>query len=423
MRAVTHLLEASRALIAGLALLAGPAMPADPPFVRGDINRDGEVNLVDASYYFDARYLGAPPPSCVDAADVNDSGAIEFATDADLYFLLDWLFKATSPSTLPAPFPFPGADPTADGLACADAGVTPPGDPHKGYAMDWDTAPGVQPGQKDVASFLLATTAGPIECFSIAFRIDKKYVENVRVDLQGTIFPTALRAKFESSPAFRWRVVPSKQPAKYDLLLVGAIFVLDPTMPLPAGDGGGGAFQRIPFAATTGPLEDAPLLRVVADVKAGAPKGGPFTVLFPAPDEDFVTAGDAVHGLGNDFGGFNPARIGVWFIPHFVGEMRWVIGGGEEFLFRGDSNRDLKVDISDPSHSLNFLFLGGPEPPCLDAADANDDGEVDVSDPVMTLLYLFDDSVASLPAPGADRCGLDVTLDVLGCLGGGCGGG
>ena len=56
---------------------------------------------------------------------------------------------------------------------------------------------------------------------------------------------------------------------------------------------------------------------------------------------------------------------------------------------RGDSNRDLEVNISDPTFTLQWLFLGGADPSCLATADANGDGEVNISDPTYTLRYLF----------------------------------
>ena len=56
---------------------------------------------------------------------------------------------------------------------------------------------------------------------------------------------------------------------------------------------------------------------------------------------------------------------------------------------RGDANGDTNVDISDPTYTLQYLFLGGPAPGCPGAADANADGNVDISDPTYTLQYLF----------------------------------
>ena len=56
---------------------------------------------------------------------------------------------------------------------------------------------------------------------------------------------------------------------------------------------------------------------------------------------------------------------------------------------RGDVNQDGRIDISDPVNLLSFLFSGGDEPQCKDAADTNDDGHVDLSDPIYLLSFLF----------------------------------
>jgi len=51
---------------------------------------------------------------------------------------------------------------------------------------------------------------------------------------------------------------------------------------------------------------------------------------------------------------------------------------------------------------LDYLFVGGATPGCLDAADANDDGKVDISDPLRILFSLFGQSERSRP-PGPPR--------------------
>ena len=56
---------------------------------------------------------------------------------------------------------------------------------------------------------------------------------------------------------------------------------------------------------------------------------------------------------------------------------------------RGDANSDGSIDITDPTYTLRFLFLGGELPGCMAAADANHDGQIDISDPTYTLRYLF----------------------------------
>ena len=84
---------------------------------------------------------------------------------------------------------------------------------------------------------------------------------------------------------------------------------------------------------------------------------------------------------------------------------------GDTPFLRGDSNGDGKVDISDASFSLNWLFASGGEPTCLDAADSNDDEKVDISDSIYSLGYLF----LGGPPPKFpvnkcfQGCGLDLT--------------
>ena len=81
-----------------------------------------------------------------------------------------------------------------------------------------------------------------------------------------------------------------------------------------------------------------------------------------------------------------------------------IVPDGTPFV-RGDSNGDGGVNISDPTFTLNHLFLGAARPWCLDAADANDDGKLDISDAIATLQYLFLGGAALPPpivAPGAD---------------------
>jgi hypothetical protein len=79
---------------------------------------------------------------------------------------------------------------------------------------------------------------------------------------------------------------------------------------------------------------------------------------------------------------------------------------------RGDANASGGgVDITDAVSVLAYLFAGGKEPECYDAADANDDGAVDVSDTVSILLYLFSGENSHL-MPFAE-CGADETRDQL----------
>jgi len=75
---------------------------------------------------------------------------------------------------------------------------------------------------------------------------------------------------------------------------------------------------------------------------------------------------------------------------------------------RGDANADGKADLTDAIYILGWLYQGGKEPPCQDAADANDDGKVDLTDAIYILSYLYQGGKPP-PAPGAKVCGPDTT--------------
>jgi hypothetical protein len=76
---------------------------------------------------------------------------------------------------------------------------------------------------------------------------------------------------------------------------------------------------------------------------------------------------------------------------------------------RGDANADGEVDLSDPQFILSYLFSGGSEPPCLDAADANDNAVINISDVQFILNWLFGTCgfppCPAPPAPGPFNCG------------------
>jgi len=81
-------------------------------FVRGEVDGDGNPTLNDAITVL--YYLFADLPLlCLDAADVNDDGAIDIS---DPIYEIDYLFRAGPEPT--APFPQCGPDSTEDELNC-----------------------------------------------------------------------------------------------------------------------------------------------------------------------------------------------------------------------------------------------------------------------------------------------------------------
>jgi hypothetical protein len=84
-----------------------------------------------------------------------------------------------------------------------------------------------------------------------------------------------------------------------------------------------------------------------------------------------------------------------------------------ELFRRGDANLDDAIDISDPLTVLRYLFLGGADLPCADAADGDDSGTLNLSDPIYVLGYLFNGGLE--PPPPFAGLGEDPTPDELRC--------
>ncbi|MEM7263217.1 MAG: hypothetical protein AAF488_14600 [Planctomycetota bacterium] len=90
-------------------------------FRRGDVTQDGSIDVADPVALLAAGFIpGTDPPACLDAADADDNGEVEFLVDA--ISLLQLLFVPGS-DPLSAPGNSCGSDPTPDGLLCS--GVCP----------------------------------------------------------------------------------------------------------------------------------------------------------------------------------------------------------------------------------------------------------------------------------------------------------
>ncbi len=85
----------------------------------------------------------------------------------------------------------------------------------------------------------------------------------------------------------------------------------------------------------------------------------------------------------------------------------------EPLFRRGDTNADGDRNLSDALVILSYLFNGGGDPPCLDAADSDDTGDVNLADSIYLLSYLF--SAGEPPVRPFGACGVDSTKDGLTC--------
>jgi hypothetical protein len=89
------------------------APSAAAPFIRGDDNEDGDINLADVVFNLQFQFAQGTAPSCARTLDANDDGAINIA---DPVRMLNHLFSQGGP--LPEPFLACGPDGTEDSLAC-----------------------------------------------------------------------------------------------------------------------------------------------------------------------------------------------------------------------------------------------------------------------------------------------------------------
>lgn len=85
----------------------------ETPFLRGDVNADGELDLSDAVAILLHLFSDVGEPACMKTADANDSAGIELG---DAISILGYLFADSDP--LPRPFPDCGLDITEDELTC-----------------------------------------------------------------------------------------------------------------------------------------------------------------------------------------------------------------------------------------------------------------------------------------------------------------
>ena len=81
---------------------------------------------------------------------------------------------------------------------------------------------------------------------------------------------------------------------------------------------------------------------------------------------------------------------------------------------RGDADASGQLELNDGIYLLNYVFLRGAAPRCLDAADADDNGRISIVDSITLFNFLFLGREAP-PAPGPTLCAPDPTPDGLDC--------
>ncbi len=144
------------------------------------------------------------------------------------------------------------------------------------------------------------------------------------------------------------------------------------------------------------------------EIHRSAAQGGPYILLVEVPSEP-KNYTDAGLGADTEYCYKLKSKKGASPSASFSNEVcartEKDTSVGPTFL-RGDTDANRSIELTDAVGLLNYLFLGGPKPGCLDAADIDDNGEADISDAIANLNYQFLGG-ASPADPGPINCGPD----------------
>ncbi len=66
---------------------------------------------------------------------------------------------------------------------------------------------------------------------------------------------------------------------------------------------------------------------------------------------------------------------------------------------RGDADHSSSINVADLTFLVNYLFKGGPPPPCIEEGDADSSGGINVADLTYLVAYLFKGGPAPQPCP------------------------
>lgn len=351
-------------------------------FVRGDIvqlSGESVVDLNDGVEILAYLYLGVSAPECLDAADVNDNGLVE---PGDYAYLVNYLYADGPPP--PPPYPDRGTDPTP--------GVTVPEERDARFALAIGQAAGV-PSYTGIEIPLTVSADEPFTAIQAVVGYNQRddscpdlLVQEIRTE-EGTLLSTEsaeyIIAEFDNAEGLLY-VAALKDFATPFWFQVAS----DPSFP--AGD-------------------DQLLATIVVAISSCADYG--------FAEMEFVDGRE----IPNDNltppvvlpEAHNLVVLGDSVVRPQLGE----VGGVEVRVgfIRGDANYDDHVDVSDPVFLLDYVFRGGPRPPCQDAADTNNDTRLDISDPIFLLNYLF--TGGPQPSEPFPQAGVDPSDDGSGSLG------
>jgi hypothetical protein len=142
------------------------------------------------------------------------------------------------------------------------------------------------------------------------------------------------------------------------------------------------------------------------DLEAAGPPPGDLKAGFASPD--FPVGASHLSGSLDEIRIWDRAltQEEIWSVYENPGDL-CEEGPAVPVFRRGDADAaDGEVNITDAIFVLNYLFQGGGDPPCLDAADADDEFGINITDGIRILNFLFTGGTDP-PSPGPFDCGPD----------------
>jgi hypothetical protein len=372
-------------------------------FLRGDVNQDGTVSTADALSLQRWMFGEGPKPGCNDAADVDDDGEVSIV---DIFAIPFYLYGIGASSggaerSEPAmPFPAIGFDPTHGGESihadCLSYIVQPSERTDDTVRLGQVAA---RPGEIVEVPIYLSNSR-PIESIQLVVRYDSTRLSVLsgpeQISFDDSFFtPLIEQRRFTTSNGwFTWdgphiaHIQAFPEDGYFTLGIVGSLVHADR------------------FAVTPG--EDTIIGRIRVQVSGDVSVG---SILTLTPEDGPDGTGYGRFGLRGELSIEGEGRLATIRPTSIEGAIALGVDGDVSFFIRGDANDDRRVDVSDAIFTLDYLFLGGDEPECADAADADDSGEIELTDAVVTLSTLFLGGVR-LPHPFPNR-GIDEVPDFL----------
>jgi hypothetical protein len=303
--------------------------------ICGDVNGDGDVNVLDVSYLLTYIIADWTPPVAMVAADVDECGTVNMA---DVSYLCEHLYVGG-----PAPC-----------MGSVDCDLSTGGNE---VALGCPIVTG-EPTGDSVALPIYFTNDVPVSGFTLGFSHNSDDIEFTSVDLTGSVIPTEMQTYFYG------RFTPAENQ-----ILIGAVDVLGTNS---IGSQTGGLLATLWVQVPSSTPDQIVDLDSIWVTPAGefifcVLNGGSIT-------PQYTDCGTADILINPQYICGDADGSGEIDIDDVVYLIAYIFSGGPspEPLLAGDADCSGDVDIDDVVYLIAYIFSGGPPP-----GDPNGDGVPD----------------------------------------------